>query len=305
MRLRRSALCLAALILVTGVRSVSAQAWSPRQGQGAVTFAAQTIDHVGRMVDDGTRVACCGTTNVTVYVEFDYGLTNRFSISGGMPYGFAKYRGDAPAGPAAFLPYPELDSCHCVHSSFQDFGFAARYNVLRVRRSSSVTATASFGTPSHAYEYAAEAAVGFGLKELGFGVDAAQRFDRVIPGLSLEGHYLYSVVQRSLDIRHDRSNARLEPGYDFGSHLSAHMVLSWQRTHGGLRFPGDVEPYPARYEEFHRLLQDNYFQAGAGASYLWRGWDLSAVFLRTVSGTNTHDVHVYAVSAGRSFRLQR
>ena len=40
------------------------------------------------------------------------------------------------------------------------------------------------------------------------------------------------------------------------------------------RFPADVEPYPERYEEFHRLLQDNYFQAGAGASYLWRGWDL-------------------------------
>ena len=90
----------------------------------------------------------------------------------------------------------------------------------------------------------------------------------------------------------------------FGSRLSAHLILSWQRTHGGLRFPADVEPYPERYEEFHRLLQDNYFQAGAGASYLWRGWDLSAVFLRTVSGTNSHDVHVYAGSASRSFRLR-
>ena len=111
------------------MRAASAQAWSPRQGQGGVTFAAQTIDHVGRMVDDGTRFACCGSTNVALYIEFDYGLTNRLSISGGMPYVFAKYRGDAPFGPAAFLPYPELDSCHCVHSSFQDFGFAARYNV--------------------------------------------------------------------------------------------------------------------------------------------------------------------------------
>ena len=301
MRAGRSAVCLAVLSLVTGVRAASAQAWSPRQGQGGVTFAAQTIDHVGRMTDDGTRFACCGTTNVALYVEFDYGLTNRFSISGSMPYVFAKYRGEA--FPVDFVPYTEIDSCHCVHSSFQDFGFAARYNLLRVRRSSSVTAAVSFGTPSHGYEYAAEAVVGFGLKEMGFGVDAAHRFDRFVPGLSLEGHYLYSLVERSLDIRHDRSNARLEPGYDFGSHLSAHMILSWQRTHGGVRFP-DVEPVPELHTEFHRLLQDNYFQAGAGASYLWGKWDLSAAFLRTVSGTNSHDVHVYTVSASRSFRLR-
>ena len=89
-----------------------------------------------------------------------------------------------------------------------------------------------------------------------------------MPGLSLEGHYLYSLVERSLDIRHDRSNARIEPAYDVGSRLSAHLILSWQRTHGGLRFPADVEPYPERYEEFHRLLQDNYFQAGAGDSLI-------------------------------------
>jgi len=305
MRTARSAVCLVVLGLATAVRAASAQAWSPRQGQGAVTFAAQTIDHVGRMTDDGTRVACCGTTNVGLYVDFDYGVTNRLSISGGIPYVFAKYRGDVPAGPAAFLPYPELDSCHCVHSSFQDFGIAARYNVLRVRRSSSVSTLVSFGTPSHGYEYAAEAAVGFGLRELGLGADAAQRFDRIAPGLSVEGHYLYSLVERSLDIRHDRSNARIEPGYDFGSRLSARMILSWQRTHGGLRFPNDVEPYPERYDEFHRLLQDDYFQAGAGGSYLWGKWDISAAFLRTVSGTNSHDVHVYTVSASRSFRLRR
>jgi hypothetical protein len=187
MRAGRSAVCLAVLSLVTGVRAASAQAWSPRQGQGGVTFAAQTIDHVGRMTDDGTRFACCGTTNVALYVEFDYGLTSRFSISGSMPYVFAKYRGEPFAGPAAFVPYTEIDSCHCVHSSFQDFGFAARYNVLRVRPSSSVTAAVSFGTPSHRYDYAAEAVVGFGLKEMGFGVDAAHRFDRLVPGLSLEG----------------------------------------------------------------------------------------------------------------------
>jgi len=263
------------------------------------------IDHVGRLVDDGTRIACCGTTNVALYVEFDYGLTNRLSISAGIPYVFAKYRGEAPAGPAGFLPYPPADACHCVNSSFQDFGFTARYNIFRSRRSSSVTTAVSFGTPSHAYEYAAEAAVGFGLNEFGLGVDAGQRLDRLVPGLSVEGHYLYSLVERSLDIHHNRSNVRIEPSVDFGSRFNAQLILSWQRTHGGLRFPIDVEPYPERYTEFHRLLRDNYFQAGAGVSCRLGEWDLSAAFLRAVSGTNTHDVHVYTVAAGRAFRLRR
>ena len=212
MRAWRWAVCLAVLSLVTA-RAASAQAWSPRQGQGGVTFAAQTIDHVGRMLDDGTRFACCGSTNVALFVEFDYGLTNRFSISGGMPYVFAKYRGDAPFGPAAFLP---TRARFLPLRSQLVSGLRFRRSIQRPPGSTLVirTAAVSFGTPSHAYEYAAEAAVGFGLKELGFGVDAAQRFDGIVPGLSLEGHYLYSLVERSLDIRHDRSNARIEPTYN-------------------------------------------------------------------------------------------
>jgi len=83
------------------------------------------------------------------------------------------------------------------------------------------------------------------------------------------------------------------------------VILSIQRTHGGLRFPQDVEPFPERYPEFHRLLQDNYFQAGAGVSYAWSDWDLSFSFLKTVSGTNTHNVHVYTLTAGRAFRIGR
>ena len=86
--------------------------------------------------------------------------------------------------------------------------------------------------------------------------------------------------------------------------LAGHAVLAIQRTHGGLRFPVDIEPFPERYSEFHRLLQDNYFQAGGGVSYAWGDWDLSFSFVRTLSGTNTHNVHVYTMTAGRSFRIR-
>jgi hypothetical protein len=165
--------------------------------------------------------------------------------------------------------------------------------------------SATYGNPTHNYEYAGEGVIGFGLKELGLNADAGERLDFVVPGLSIDGHYGYTIVERVLDISHNRSNARLHTGYLFPGGVGGHLILSWQHTYGGLRFPMDVEPFPERYTEFHRLLQDNYFQAGAGVSYTWRDWDLSLSFLKTISGTNTHNVHVYTASVGRSFRLSR
>jgi hypothetical protein len=300
---------LAALAIVASLTHVSpaaAQAWAPRAREGDVTFVTQMIDHIGR-IDGNIRFECCGTTNVAIDADVDYGLSNRWSVSASVPYVFAKYRGEPPDpnGPAWFVPYTKIDSCHCVHSGFQDLGVGAHYNLLKVRRSFSLMTSMTLGEPTHNYEYAGEAVIGFGLTELGLSTDAGARLDSIVRGLSIDGHYGYTIAERALDISHNRSNARFHTGYAFPGHVAGHMVLSWQHTYGGLRFPTDVEPFPERYPEFHRLLQDNYFQAGAGVSYAWRDWDLSLSFLKTVSGTNTHDVHVYTATAGRSFRLFR
>ena len=287
---------------VVDVRPAIAQSWAPRAGEGDVTFVTQMIDHIGR-IDGDIRFDCCGTTNVGVAVDLDYGLSSRLSVSAAIPYVFAKYWGGPP--PPQFLPYPAVDSCHCVHSGFQDLGLGVHYNLLRTRRSFSLMTSMTIGEPTHNYEYAGEAVIGFGLTELAVNADAGQRLYFMLPGLSIDGHYGYTIVERALDISHNRSNVRFHTGYEFPSRIGAHMILSWQHTHGGLRFPVDVEPYPERYTEFHRLLQDDYFQAGAGASYTWRDWDLSLSFMKTLRGTNTHAVHVYTATAGRSFRLFR
>lgn len=297
-----AALIIAAI--VASARPSAAQAWAPRAGEGDVTFVVQTIDHLGRVFED-VRIPCCGTTNVAVVAAADYGLTDRWSISAALPYIFAKYRGGPPEGPASFLPYPAVDECHCVHSSLQDFTFGAHYNLLKVRRAFSLTTSVATDIPSHSYDYAGEAVVGFGLKELNLSADAGQRLDFLVPGLSLDGRYTYSIVQRALGIGHNRSNAEGDVSYTFANRLAGHAIFAGQRTYGGLRFPDDIEPFPERYADFHRLLRDNYFHAGGGASYTFRDWDLSFSFLKTVTGNNTHDVHVYTVAAGRSFRLRR
>ena len=298
---------LAALALVAvgaSAQPAAAQAWAPRARQGSVTFVTQMIDHVGR-IDGDHRLKCCGTTNLGIGVDVDYGLTNRWSLSASVPYVFAKYRGERPFGLAAFLPYAPVDSCHCRHSAVQDLQFGSHYHLLRDRRSLSLMTSASVGIPTHNYDYAGEAVVGFGLTELALAADAGQQLDFLAPGLSVDGHYGYTIAEQAIGISHNRSNARVQAGYALPKRIAGHAILSWQRTHGGLRFPIDIEPFPERYTEFHRLLQDNYFQAGAGVSYAWHDWDLSLSFLRTVSGTNTHDVHIYTVTAGRPFRSRR
>jgi hypothetical protein len=201
-------LVLVTLAITTCARPAAAQAWAPRAGQREVTFVTQMIDHVGRVFGD-VHVDCCGTTNVGIDVDVDYGLSDRWSASVSLPYVFAKYRGEPPNGPVAFLPYPAVDSCHCVHSSLQDVAVASHYNLLKVRRSFSLMTSVSVGNPTHNYEYAGEAVVGFGLKELHLTIDAGLR-NFIVPGLSVNGQYGYSIVERVLDIGHNRSNPQFE-----------------------------------------------------------------------------------------------
>ena len=307
---RTATAALAILTIVAGARPSAAQAWAPREREGDVTVVVQTIDHFGRVFKD-VRSECCDTTNVALVVDASYGLTSRWSISAGLPYVFAEYSGEDPLPPGTppWLTLSPADQCGCLHSSFQDVSVGAHYNLARVRRSFSLMTSVTTGVPSHAYQYVGEAVVGFDLKELGLSVDAGQRLDFLLPGLSIDGRYAYTFVERVLDISHNRSNLGLDAGYTLPKHLAGHVILSWQRTHGGVRvLPDEIQDNPAApalYTEFHRLLRDNYFHAGAGASYGWREWDLSFSFQKTISGDNTHDVHVYTMAASRSFRVRR
>jgi hypothetical protein len=123
----------------------------------------------------------------------------------------------------------------------------------------------------------------------------------VVPGLSMQASYSYAVVPRVLDISHNRSNGAVEGDYFLTRHISARGLLSWQVTHGGLRFPADVQGFPDRILEFHRLLRDNYLQVGGGLSYFWHEWDVSASYAAAVSGSNSHTVRVISLSVGKRF----
>ena len=264
------------------------------------------------MRNDGTRIEAGKAVNFAFDVELDYAFTDRFSMSTTLPYILSRFTDEPEDGPCTAdkttcIPLAAVDACQCWQSSFADFGVTARYNLINHNQAFMLTPSVSVGVPSHNYEYVGEAVVGRQLNELRVAVDAGQRLDRLLRGLSVQAGYRYSFVEQSLDVPNNRSNGLAQAAFAFPNGFSTRGVFSWQRTHGGLRVPEFINPsdplYPEFQTEFHRMLRDNYLHIGAGAAYVWGSWDISGSFLFTAKGSNSHDVRVFSVTVGRSFEV--
>src|SRR5689334_7940722 len=155
---------------------VWAQAWVPPAGVGAVALSFQRISNDGHRLTNGFLAPAGQSVNVGLYLEAEYGITNRFSVAAGLPFVFSKYTDPNP--PPLPIPYLPNDVCHCWHSGWQDWGFTARYNILSAAHGAFVlTPSISAGVPSHTYEFRGESALGRDLKEVRIGIDAGQRLD--------------------------------------------------------------------------------------------------------------------------------
>jgi hypothetical protein len=305
-RFRRPHVCLRLAVLIAAglsARPAAGQAWVLPERTGVVTFVVQQIDHVGRMRNDGTRAPVGKSVNFGFDVEIDYAFTDRWSISTSLPLVLAKFTD--PNAPPPFVPFGAVDACRCWNSGFADLGVTARYNAVDVNRTFVVTPFAGLTIPSHAYDYAGEAVVGRRLKELRIGTFAGQRVESVLNGVWVQAGYGYTFVERVLDVPNNRSNGSMLVGFAIARGWSASMITSWQRTHGGLRFPADVNvpSMPERLTEYHRMLRDNYLHTGAGVTYARGRWDFSASALLTARGSNSHDVRVFSITAGRFFEI--
>ncbi|HET9216578.1 MAG TPA: hypothetical protein VFR18_06340 [Terriglobia bacterium] len=289
------------LILLTAT-AAAAQAWVLPKGAGTVTFLHQRLFNTGHRRIGGFLAEVGQSTNMAFYVEGEYALTDRLSVAAGIPFVSSKLTATRPPPPP--IPVFAWDACHCWQSSFQDFGITARYNLMN--GTFAMTPSVSFGTPSHGYEYRGEAVVGRNLTEVRFALDLGRRLDAISPSLSVQGQYSYAVVERPIDdIPNNRSNARAQAAYAWAAKLSTYGFVSWQRTHGGLTFgspvPGSPDPFPGevntpeRLEQHDRMMRDNYWHVGGGASFGFEKFDVFGSYTEYVAGTDTH--------AGRGFTL--
>ena len=300
-----------ALAAVVGAPSVVAQAWARRSGEGSVTLAFQGIDNTGHVLSDGSTVPVGKSRNASIYVEAEYAVTNRVSLSAGVPFVFAQYRGPRPPPGEAEPPTVQpVDACYCWQDGLQDFGLTARFNLLN--GSTAVTPSVSFGAPSRGYEHVGEAVVGRGLRELRLAVDVGQRLDFLSPRLAVEGRYSYAFVERVLDVSTNRSNASVALAFQALDRLAVRAVVSRQVTHGGLQ-AGLEEPPPngypwgeittaALFREHDRLMRDDSWHVGAALTYAFARADLFASYVEFVSGRNTHAGRALTVGVSVPFR---
>ena len=288
---RRAFFALAVFFAATNV--AWAQAWAPPAGVGAVNIVYQTIDNTGHRTTDGSMLKGYDSFSRAVLLEMDYAVTDRFSLTAGVPYLGAKY-----TGPLASFSQLPIDECHCWNHGWQDFGATARYNLLN--GSFALTPSVSLGMPTHDYSYFGEAVLGRNLREVRIGIDAGQRLDAISPRLSVAGRYSYAFVEKVIDVPNNRSNVALESAFLVTRKLSARAVFSWQRTNGGLTAPEfDTQE---RFEQFDRLLRDNNFHVGAGAAYSLPRIDVFASYAHYAGGNDTHAGH--AITAGISWPFQ-
>jgi hypothetical protein len=302
---------LAAGFMLTAANVAKAQAWVQPRGEGAVSFTYQTIDNTGHRRTNGFLVAHGASVDMSLYLEAEYGLTNRFSVTAGLPYVFAKYTDpNPPISPIPFLPQ---DQCRCWQSGWQDFGVTARYNLAGGSSGSfALTPSVSLGAPSHDYNFRGEAALGRNLREERIGIDVGKRVDAISSNLSVQGGYSYAFVEKVMGISTNRSNISVEGDYFVYRKLLVRGEVLWQRTHGGLRFgspqpadllfPGEVNTHELLYQH-DRLLRDNYWHAGGGLAYSFHQVDVFATYIAFVAGTDTHAGRALTISFVVPFRL--
>ncbi len=299
-------LSFSAAAVLAAPHAAIAQAWVPPAGSGSLNVVSQTIDNTGHLLTDGSLLPDGKSRDASLYLEAEYALTDRLSVSAGLPFVFARYIGPGPT-PG---PQQPVDLCRCWHGAWQDFGFTARYGVIRGPLA--VTPSVSIGVPSHGYAFRGEAVVGRRLREVRVGLAVGYRLDALSPKLSLQGSYSYAIVERVVGVPNNRSNTSLEGAYLVSRKLSVRGFLTGQRTHGGLRAgtgkpPADGYPWGEitsadLFTQHDRLLRDNNLHVGAGASYSFPRVDLFGSYIRYVRGTNSHAGRVF--TAGLSWPFE-
>ena len=302
-RFRGAGAALAVLLAVPS--ALEAQAFTAARGIGSVTLAWQMVDNTGHRMTDGLLLERGTSMTTSLLLEGEYAVTDRLSITAGIPYVFAKYNDDVP--PISGLPY---DQCRCWNSSFQDFGLMARYRLGDGWWA--VTPVFRMGRPSHDYPFAGEAVVGKNLSEVQLGGFAGARLP-FLPSATVQAGYTYAFVESPLDdVSIDRSNGTIDLGYAITRKLYARAAGAWQWTHGGLRagspsgdpflFPGELNT-PERQSQRDRVQKTQYWQLGGGLAYSIGRADVFASYSKYIWGRDAHAAQVFGAGVSVFFGL--
>lgn len=295
----------AAIFLLAGASAASAQtAWTPVKHEANLSIVFQQITFEGHFWRDGTKHEGDIPSRASVAIlQYDYGLTDKLTVTARLPYVASNFtvtddpaniefrefvdqvQRNTPGGEA----FRSLDTGE-YYATFQDFGFALRYNALD--RGLVVTPLIGVTIPSHDYRTVGEAAPGPNRLALHTGINVGRLLDPFLPNMYVHARYTYSFVQPLLDVSLNRSNAEFEVGYALSPLVSVRALSAWSQVHGGLSYDdafNAIETNPFLFLDHDRLLGGRYWHLGGGATVaLTDSIDFDAAFLRFIAGADTH-----------------
>lgn len=283
--------------------ALSGQAWVAPSGETTVALTFQRTEFQGHFYFDGSRIPHGGSHSRSIALGIEHSLTDKLAISASVPYVASENGID----PQPVLGRSGIDDGN-YHSTWQDFRFGARYNVLDGPLV--VTPLVALRIPTHSYPTIGEAAVGPDLRELQLGVDAGRLFAGQM--FYVDGQYAYAVVQKFKGLSMNRSNVDVDLGYFALPTLTLRTIVSWQNTYGGLTADQIFSPAgpPLRNPNLpdalwfghDRLLRDDYWRAGIGATYtVTPSIGASFTLVKLLRGSNSHYGYLYAFGVSRTF----
>ena len=279
----RFALCrfaLASVFLVTAAQTALGQSVTPEAGEGSVSLVYQNYYLTGHYSVEGRKTPNGATHSKAMSVEFEYGLTDRLTLTVVLPYIASKYTGPRPsyvvAGRLTF-PGPLDDGSY--HGAVQDL----RLEVRRSVTAGPVALAPLVGVviPTHDYETIGEAVPGRNRRELVVGTNAAMRLDPLLPRTYVHVRYALAAAEKLRGYPAVRSIIDLEGGRPITSWLSARGIAKWQLRHKA--------PAPAEFFDdwviHDRFMVSSFTNVGGGITLsLTPSTELYAVGMATVSG---------------------
>lgn len=291
---RRTVLVSIVSVAIAMVPAVAnAQAYTPQQGHGSFSVAAQQLYVKYHTNWRGDRIDAGAITSNVVLLDFDYGLTDRLAMRVGLPYIRKKYVGNSPHNPD---PFDDDDHDHFeriddgdYHGGWQDWGIGLRY---RWRDDPWViTPFLDYNVPSREYTFFGHAAIGTNLERIEAGVNVARRFEPPRQDWYFQGRYGYSRVEEVEGIHPDFHQLDMEVGHFFNERWSGRVLAIWRHAKNGLEFPID---YPGGgtseiFSHHDQLNAARFVEIAVGAGYrIDDRYGVSASYLRTVWGENAH-----------------
>jgi hypothetical protein len=299
-RFRSGGLVLAAALGLGCAAEAHASEAQGRTGHGHVSLGYQYINVRGFQSSIG-KLPIGDVETHSLDVDIDYYLTERLTLSAGIPFIVKRYQGGGPHDPLLLNPpRPEVENVDLGkwNTGFQDFHLGVQYLAME-SPTFRIEPYAFLGVPSNDYPFFGHAAIGQQL--IKFDVGSGFTWFPPISDAYYRLDAGYVFVEKTLGVNINHWLIRAEAGYFFSPRLTGRVFVLLKRGHG-LTFPDDFPP-PRDSEKWYqhdRLVKHNYMNVGAGMD--WAINDRYRLTTSVMTMTWAQQVHVmrYTLNVGIS-----